>query len=125
MPVLFIFYLSLPLTASYFHFLIFLIFSIWAYSQTASPSHFSNLSFTHLDLLSIASQTHFHHFIFYFIFLLTWTYSLLPVIFIFIISFFYSPGLTLYCQSNSFVSTYLDLPSSANSHALTSSLMFT
>ena len=45
---------------------------------------------SHLDLLSIASYFHFHPFI------------------------IFSSGLTLHCQSNSFVFTYLDLPSSAS-----------
>ena len=60
-----------------------------------------NSSF-YLDLLFIASQTHFHLFI--------WTYSLSPVELIFI----FSSGLTLYCQSNSFSSFHLDLLSIAS-----------
>ena len=116
--MLFIFISGLTSTASAYHFSKFLIFSIWAYSQTASPFHFFySLSFTRLDLLSITSQTHFYHFIFsffhffiwtysplpvklisiiffHFIFLLIWTYSLLPVKLIRI----HLPGLTFECQ---------------------------
>ena len=60
----------------------------------ASQTHFHHF-FTHLDLLSIASRTHFHIFI--------WTYSLLPVLQIFI----FLSGLTLNCQ---FFSSLFFLP---------------
>ena len=66
------------------------------YCQSNSFSSF------HLDLLSIASQTHSHLFI--------WTYSLLPVKLIFI----FLSGLTLYRQSISLSSFHLDLLSIAS-----------
>ena len=101
LPILFIFHLGLPLTASSFHFLSgltsngqFFSFFIWAYlyrpvififhlglPSTASPSYFSIWAYS-----QTASQSHFYLFI--------WTY--------------------LYCQSNSFSSFYLDLLSIAS-----------
>ena len=79
-------------------------------SNSFSSFHFISFFFTHLDLLSIASQTHFNHFIFL---LLTWTYSLLPVKLIFIIffSFIHLDLLSIASQTHFlFTWTYLWLP---------------
>ena len=92
---LFRFFLDFFLFSIFFDWFFFYFFEFFSFL------FFWIFHFFHLDLLSIASQTHFHLFI--------WTYSLLPVKLIFI----FSSGLTLYRQSNSF--SYLGLPLTASS----------
>ena len=82
-----------------FPFSIFLIFSFFLFFFDFSLSIFLIFYFFHLGLLSIASQTHFHLFI--------WTYSLSPVKLIFI------SGLTFNGQFSLF--SHLGLPLTASS----------
>ena len=112
-------------------FLGFFIFFTWTYSLLPVKLIFifssgltlycqsNSFSSFHLDLLSIASQTHSHFFI--------WTYSLLPIIFIFrlglpltVSSFRFSSGLT--SNGQYFLFSYLGLPLTASSFCFSSEL---
>ena len=86
---LFLFFWIFPFLFFWIFFLFFLIFFIF---------YFFGFLIFHLDLLSIASQTHFHLFI--------WTYSLLPVKLIFW-TYFLSPVKLIFIFS---IWTYSLLP---------------